>query len=228
MSKFSALIFSNEPRDHTAWDALETELQCQPLVVSSLPRAFEAVRELVPDIILVDVDSRITNGLEICSALRQRATNPIMLLTPVDDEPHRAAAFQVGVDDYIVKPIGPDLLAAKASIWLHRARRAGTGDLRKPVAGNLALEEAPPGLLFAGGRKVKLSKNEFRALQALLEHPNQPCSTDRLIEHVWGPAGGGDVILAKNLIYRLRRKIEAQPDLVCRIESVAGGYQLNL
>jgi DNA-binding response OmpR family regulator len=207
----SVLIYSDEPTTGRIWALLVTDLQCHPLIVNSPPQAIQEIEESNPDIIVVDITGRGANGPEICAALRQHVANPILLLTPVNNESHTLEAYQAGVDECIIKPISPALFAAKTRVWLRRSRSIRAESLEKLVIGDLTLEPATQVLVGARGQKIQLSNLEFRVLYLLMSHPNQPYSNDEIIHRVWGIHGEGNSTLVKNVIYRLRRKVE--PDL---------------
>ncbi len=224
----SALIYSDEPATGKIWAILVTDLRCRPIVVNSVPLAIQAIETSSPDLIVIDVTFRGTSASQICSALREHATGPILVLTPINNETHTLEAYGAGADECIVKPISPALFAVKAGAWLRRARIPRTGSLERLVVGNLALEAARRELVTGGGRKIRLSHHEFRALYLLLSHPNQPFSNEQIIEQVWGFNGEGGTNLLKSLVYRLRKKLQLDPTGEHDILSVPGGYSFRL
>lgn len=91
---------------------------------------------------LVDMvaSSRLHHTLNICRQLRRQSTNPILLLTPEEDESQFLAAYRIGVDDCIPTPINTDLLMAKVQAWLRFARHHP----RRPLLRHRALALASP------------------------------------------------------------------------------------
>jgi two-component system, OmpR family, response regulator MtrA len=224
MADSKALIYSDEPSTSRIWALLVTDLACRPIAVNSLALAIDALQASAPDLVVVDVTSRAVNGVEVCAALRERTSNPILLLTPINNESHTLEAYQAGVDECIIKPISPALFLAKAAVWLRHSGGEGTETLGRLVLGDRVLEPTTHELVHADGRSIRLSKQEFQLLHLLMGHPNRVLSNEEIIEQIWGFHGEGYSTLVKNLVYRLRRKIAAGPEDDCGIVSVPGGY----
>jgi two-component system, OmpR family, response regulator RegX3 len=92
-------------------------------------------------------------------------------------------------------------------------------------AGDFRLDPAQRQLVLQTGKVVKLTSLEFRLLHVLMSHPNQVLESSLLIDRVWGANSGGDSVLLKNVVYRLRRKIEPDPSQPRYIQSITGeGY----
>lgn len=228
----NVLIYSDEPTTSRIWALLVSDLRCRPIVVASVPLAINAIEKSCPELVVIDLTYRDVNALEVCEALRQHTTNPILLLTPVNNESHMLEAYRAGVDECIIKPVSPAMFAAKAAVWL---RRAGTSPLQvmeKLTVGSLTLEPSRLELIWddkeGGQEKVQLSGHQFRILHLLLSHPNQAFTNQELFEHVWGSHGREDSSAVKDLIYRLRQRIEADLEQACDIQSVPGGYLFRL
>jgi len=96
------------------------------------------------------------------------------------------------------------------------------------AVGDLALDLAHQTVCVRGGEPVRLTSLETRLLQALLAQAGTPISADRLTSHVWGLRGLGDRQLLKQLVHRLRRKVEPQSGEPAYIVTVGGvGYMLR-
>jgi DNA-binding response OmpR family regulator len=131
--------------------------------------------------------------------------------------------LQLGADDYVVKPFSPRQLVARAEAVLRRAK--GAPHPSAPLqAGDLTLDPAKGTAARTGAPEVKLTRLECRLLEVLLINRGQALSWDSLIDWVWGPQGG-DRIMLKQLVYRLRRKIEIDPSKPEFLVTVPGlGY----
>jgi len=176
-------------------------------------------------LLIIDAHTFELDGIDLCRQIRAEAVNPILLFSPRGDEAHILEAYQAGVDECVVKPVSPALFLAKARAWLRRSWTVPAGALDCLQAGALRLDPARREVVTAAGSAVKLSTLEFRLLHLLMLHRGQVLSTDVIIDRVWGYSGGGDGALLKNLVYRLRRKIEPDPRQPCFIQTVAGeGY----
>ncbi len=224
MSQTNILIVCDEPTTSRIWAHCITELCCQPLIAYSIEQAIQFIEEAVPDLIVVDVTSRNVNGIQICRDLREHSSTPLLLLTPINNESHSLEAYQAGADDCIIKPISPALFLAKVKVWLHRSWTVPVESLDQLTIGDYILEPAKHHLLGHNGKKIHLSTLEFRVLYLLMSHPNQIFSNEEIIERVWGFYGQGNSTLVKNVIYRLRKKIEPNSHESRHILTEAGGY----
>jgi len=224
MIESSILIVCDEPTTSRIWGLCVTELHCRPLVANSIEQAVNIIEESSPDLIVIDTTSRGVSGVQMCSALREHANMPLLLLTPINNETHTLEAYQAGVDDCIIKPISPALFLAKVRVWLHRSWTVQVESLDKLTIGAYTLEPAKHHLLGCDGKKIHLSNLEFRVLYLFMTHPNQPFANEEIIERVWGFYGEGNSALVKNVIYRLRKKIEPNQERTQFIRTETGGY----
>ncbi len=173
---------------------------------------------------IVDVASRNVNGIQLCRDLREYTNTPLLLLTPINNESHSLEAYQAGVDDCIIKPISPALFLAKIKVWLRHSWAVQVENFGRLTIGDYALEPAKRQLWGPDGKNIRLSNLEFRALYLLMEHPNRPFASEEIIERVWGIYSQGNSALVKNVIYRLRKKIEPDSNEARHILTEAGGY----
>ena len=224
MIESSILVACDEPTTSRIWALCVTELHCRPLVANSIKQALNIVEESPPDLIVIDVTSRDVSGIQMCHDLREHVNVPLLLLTPVNNESHTLEAYQAGADDCIIKPISPALFLAKVKVWLSRSRTVQVESLDKLTIGGYTLEPAKHLLQGSDGKKIHLSNLEFRVLYLLMDHPNQSFSNEEIIERVWGFYGEGNSALVKNVIYRLRKKIEPNPNEARYIRTETGGY----
>ncbi|MGB8648798.1 MAG: response regulator transcription factor [Anaerolineae bacterium] len=176
-----------------------------------------------PDLVLLDINLPRLSGLEVLRRIRTESKTPVILLTVRADEEDVVRGLDLGADDYIAKPFSPKTLLARMRAVL---RRTGTplpeGDL---TAGDLTLDVNRQEVIRAHNAPVHLTPLEFRLLQHLMVHQGQVVESDELIQRVWGYDDSGDRMLLKQLIRRLRRKIEADPANPHYIETVPNvGY----
>ena len=130
----------------------------------------------------------------------------------------------MGADDYIIKPFSPRQLVARAEAVL---RRASSTDILSPaplVANTLTLDLSRREVTVEGAPAIHLSMLECRLLAILMQNSGKVLPANTLIDHVWGPAGANREML-KQLVSRLRSKIEPDPPNPVYIETVVGvGY----
>jgi len=188
--------------------------------------ALDRWRSESPDLIILDLNLPKLDGLGVCRQIRAQDDTPIIMLSVRSDEDDIVSGLRLGADDYIVKPFSPRQLVARVEAVLRRV-----GDAR-PSPANLTIGEVT---LDLSRCKVscrqqliaKLTPLECRLLEILMINRDQVMLADTLIDQVWGP-NGGDKDMLKQLVYRLRHKIEICPFRLMFIETVSGvGYSLN-
>jgi DNA-binding response OmpR family regulator len=178
-----------------------------------------------PDLLILDVNLPKLSGLEVCRHIRDVATTPIMMLTVRSSEEDQVQGLDMGADDYLTKPFSPRTLLARVRALLRRA------EIDRPspqTAGGLALDVEGQAVQVRGSAPIRLTKLEFRLLQYLLANAGHTITVERLTTHVWGYRGLGDRQMLKQLVHRLRQKIETSPSEPQYLMTVAGvGYTLQ-
>ncbi len=152
------------------------------------------------------------NDIALCNSLRGESITPILMITDRQDESHILAAYKAGVDECVTKPVSPGLFLAKVTAWLRRSWTLPAEALDGVKAGELRLDPVRRMVENSAGQQIKLTNLEFRLLHVLMTNPGWTLETNVLIERVWGYRGDGDTNLLKNVVYRLRRKLEADLD----------------
>ena len=180
-----------------------------------------------PDLIILDLNLPKLDGLSVCRQIRAQDDTPIIILSVRGEEDDIVTGLKVGADDYIVKPFSPRQLVARAEAVLRRVgdARPSPGHL---TIGGLKLDLARCKVSCRDELIAKLTPLECRLMEILMLNHGQVMLTDTLIDQVWGPQGG-DKDMLKQLVYRLRHKIEVCPSKLMFIETVSGvGYSLNV
>ena len=132
-------------------------------------------------------------------------------------------SLELGADDYLTKPFSPRTLLARIKALL---RRAGMDTSSPLSAGRVALDLEEYTARIGSAEPVRLTKLELRLLQMLLANAGHTVNSDRLLVQVWGHRSGGDRQLLKQLVHRLRQKIEADPAAPTLLLTAAAGYKL--
>lgn len=178
-----------------------------------------------PDLVILDINMPGSSGFEVCTAIRARGDVPVMMLTARGEEQDLVKALELGADDYLTKPFSPKTLLARVKALL---RRATVDRAQAPLsAGRVALDVENHCVRIAGGQPLPLTKLELRLLQMLLAQAGRVVNSDRLLVQVWGHRGSGDRQLLKQLVHRLRHKIEANPAVPQLLQTAApSGYKL--
>ncbi|HJZ05607.1 MAG TPA: response regulator transcription factor [Patescibacteria group bacterium] len=161
-----------------------------------------------PDLIIVDINTPKLDEIDICRRIRIETNVPLLLFTPRNNEAHILEAYQTGVDECVAKPVSPALFLAKVNSWLRRSCSASTNYQKRLEVGDFSLDTAHRQVIIKQSTIVNLTNLEFRLLYFFMVHPSWILESDTIVEWVWGYAGEGDSVLLKNVVYRLRRKIE--------------------
>ena len=186
--------------------------------------AVRAVTDEAPDLVILDINMPGASGFQVCESIRRTSRVPIMMLTVRGEEEDLVRALDLGADDYLTKPFSPRTLLARAKALL---RRAGTESASVLSAGKLTLDTDEHTVRIGEADPIRLTKLELRLLQMLLASAGKTVSSDRLLVHVWGHRGSGDRQLLKQLVHRLRQKIEQDPAAPQLLQTAAGaGYKL--
>jgi DNA-binding response OmpR family regulator len=187
--------------------------------------AIESFEREQPDLVILDVNLPKLTGFQVCHHIRSEATTPIMMLTVRNSEEDQVHGLDQGADDYLTKPFSPRTLLARVRALL---RRTGIERPAPQAAGDLSLDVERQTVSVKGGPPIRLTNLEFRLLQYLLANAGRTIPAERLTTHVWGYRGVGDRQLLKQLVHRLRQKIETNPAEPHYVGTVAGiGYLLQ-
>ena len=158
-----------------------------------------------PDLVLMDISLPYYDGYHWCEEIRRVSQTPIIFISSAGEDMNQVMALHMGADDFIAKPFSMEVITAKIQAVLRRTYAFG-GDKNVLRAGGAVLNLAEAALSF-GGKRIELSKNEFKILQALMEHPGSPASRDALIEKLWETESFIDDNTLTVNINRLRRKL---------------------
>jgi DNA-binding response OmpR family regulator len=185
--------------------------------------ALERWREEEPGLVILDLNLPKLDGLKVCRQIRSEGDTPVIILSVRGEEDDVVRGLELGADDYVVKPFSPRQLIARAEAVLRRAKMPPLSPA--PLsAGGLTLDPARGELVRGEESPVQLTRQESRLLEVLMLSRGQVLSADSLIDGVWGNSGG-DRGMLKQLVYRLRRKLEADPSNPVYLKSVSGvGY----
>jgi len=219
------ILIADDDRDLLGLIAF-TLTQAGYLVVkaSDGPSAIHGFKGESPDLAVLDINMPGASGFQVCEAIRSQSRIPIMMLTVRGEEEDLIKALDLGADDYLTKPFSPRTLLARIKALL---RRAGIESAGPVSAGRLSLDAEEHTVRIDSGEPMRLTKLELRLLQMLLANVGRTVSSDRLLIQVWGHRNSGDRQLLKQLVHRLRHKIEADPANPQLLQTSAGsGYKL--
>jgi DNA-binding response OmpR family regulator len=187
--------------------------------------ALEQFSKESPDLIVLDWGLPRMDGLEVCTRVRSESEVPIIMLTVRDTDDNVIAALEAGADEYIIKPFSPRQLIARIRALL---RRAVHEPLEVLQAGPIAFDAERREVRIADSAPIRLTNLETRLMRALMQNPERVLNNDSLILRIWGPEGATNEML-KQLVYRLRSKLESIPGAPSMIETIpSSGYVLNI
>jgi DNA-binding response OmpR family regulator len=216
------------------------------LVVFTVRRAgFEAVMandavstirrwtEDKPDLVILDINlpgaPGLQDGFAICRRIRSESDIPIILLTVRGEENDIVHGLEAGADDYVLKPFSPRQLVARIQAVMRRGRAMDNSHSPAKLSiDGLDFNPRRREVYPADGTTKSLTSLESRLLEALMLNAGQVLTTDDLISDVWG-AGGGSSEMLRQLVRRLRTKIETDPMKPLYIQNLPGlGYGFKL
>jgi DNA-binding response OmpR family regulator len=189
-------------------------LRQQGLIVileTSLDKAVDHWSMEMPDLVVIDIDTTHQDPMVLYKKFRAVSVAPILLFLPAHHETQILAAYAAGVDEVVVKPISPAIFLAKIVAWVRRSWTLPVDGLSLVKAGKHRLDPTRRCLIDPAGLEIKLTNLEFRLLHLLMSRPAFVFSAEDIIQSIWGGFGNGDQVLLKNVVYRLRRKIEVDP-----------------
>src|SRR6516225_9933675 len=180
---------------------------------SSGRTALETVQEHPPDLIILDIMMPDIDGMEVCRTLRQRESSrriPIIMLTARSEEIDRVVGFELGADDYVMKPFSPRELVLRIKSILRRSRTERTEMLR---AGRIQIYPDRR-QCFVGSESIPLTVKEFDLLHELIRARGNVLTRDVLMDRVWGYHGDATSRTLDTHIRRLREKLGAEGTFV--------------
>ena len=214
-------------------EPLAEYLARQDFAVDAAASAAEArslLATMTYDLMVSDIMMPGEDGLSLTRFLRATGNVPVILLTARAEDVEKIVGLEMGADDYVAKPFNPRELVARIRTVLRRTASAGqtiAGDDSGYAFAGCVLREAERTLHGPDGTVVDLSSGEYMLLHALVRHPRQVMSRDRLLDMVRGREADIFDRAIDNLISRLRKKIEVDPAHPVLIKTVwGGGYTL--
>ncbi len=209
-------------------ELLKYNLEKQGYDVKTASDGFTAVdtaKRFHPDLVLLDIMMPKMDGVETCRQIRaipELQNTFVVFLTARAEEYSEVAAFDVGADDYITKPIKPRALMSRISALFRRDSKKKSSSSQIKI-GDLVIDRTSY-TIKVKGKEISLPKKEFELLFFLAQNPNKVFSRDDLLQNIWG----SDVyVLARTVdvhIRKVREKIG--DDYITTVKGV--GYKFNL
>ena len=198
----------------------------RPLIAHDGQSALLEARNSKPDLILLDLMLPGMMGTELCRILKgspETARIPVVMLTAKGEEIDRVVGFEVGADDYVVKPFSTRELMLRVRAVLRRSGEQATGG--NILAIGALVIDTDRHQVKVSGEEVLLTSTEYKLLMNLAERTGRVQSRELLLQNVWGYNYFGDTRTVDTHLTRLRTKLGAAGDL---IKTVRGfGYKLE-
>ena len=187
--------------------------------------ALDAYGRLHPDLVVLDLGLPDMEGLEVIRRLRARSNTPIVVLSVRGSEKDKVEALELGADDYVTKPFGPSELLVRIRVALRHAARPVRGIEAVVKVGDLSVDLEHRRVTLAG-REVHLTPTEYDLLKLFMASPDKVLTDRMLLEAVWGATYRQQAHSLHVYVARLRRKIEADPQVPCLLLTEPGvGYR---
>ncbi|MBX3455473.1 response regulator [Ferrovibrio sp.] len=207
---------------------LRTGLGVHGFAVSEAESGATALQQatiVLPDLIVLDLQLGDMDGLDVLARLREWSSVPVFILSVRARETEKVRAFELGADDYIVKPFGMAEFVARVKSALRRRQNLQEAEPMVTL-GDLSVDLAHR-IVTMRGQMVKLSPMEYKLLSHLARHSGKVLTHDQLLRHGWGAEHVGDVHYLRIFMRKLRRKIEPDPTRPRYIATELGvGYRL--
>jgi len=169
----------------------------------TLAEARTIISEEAPDAIILDVMLPDGNGLDFLRQLRKTSNIPVLVLTAMDTSDDVICGISAGGDNYLTKPYDLDIFVAQVAALLRRSQL-----IPESLSAGLLKLDTASGMAFLNGEDMLLSKKEYSLLQLFVQHPDKTMSTEYLFEKVWGLGMSIDNGALRNMVYKLRKKLE--------------------
>jgi DNA-binding response OmpR family regulator len=174
-------------------------------------QAIQALRDLLPDLVLLDIMLPDMDGFEVLKMIREISSIPVIMLTAKGEEDDRVRGLELGADDYVTKPFSPRELVSRVRAVLRRAEAVSSGpheliDVDDRLRIDFGRRE-----VWVDGALVKLRPTEYRLLYHLVQNAGWVLTYDQLLSKVWGYEYRDEPHYVRLYINYLRQKLEKDP-----------------
>lgn len=186
------------------------------------------------DIILLDLMMPGKDGLEVCREIREKKATPIIMLTAKGEEVNRVQGFEVGTDDYIVKPFSPREVVLRVKALLRRSSASSYVQAEPSAKDVIVFQhltiDNDAHRVLADGKEVTLTPKEYELLYFLAKTPDKVFDREQLLKEVWHYEFFGDLRTVDTHVKRLREKLNKVSEQAARmIVTVWGvGYKFEV
>ncbi|MBR5111964.1 MAG: response regulator transcription factor [Clostridia bacterium] len=173
--------------------------------------AVKVYKEKEPDLMLLDIMLPVLDGWQVCREVRKFSEKPIIMITAKGETFDKVLGFELGADDYIVKPFEPKEVMARVKAVLRRSGSADKQDIKEVRFDKLIINLTNYELVV-DGKKIDTPPKELELIYHLASNPNRVFTRDQLLDEVWGFDYYGDSRTVDVHVKRLRAKLEGVSD----------------
>ena len=177
------------------------------------------------DLIIMDIMMPRLDGFSACKEIRKEKDVPIIMLSARGEEYDKLFGFELGIDDYVVKPFSPKELMARIAAVLARKQK-GAEPVKQTVLKSGGLEvNMDSRTVTVDGEKVDCTLKEYEILAYLMQNKNIALSRDRMLQDIWGYDFFGDDRTIDTHIKNLRGRLGAYRDKITTVRGI--GYKFE-
>jgi two-component system KDP operon response regulator KdpE len=204
------LLVDDEPAIQKAVGPLLRSRGYEVDVAGTGAEALDLFEHRRPDLIVLDLGLPDLEGTEVCRRIRARSPAPIIVLSARSAEGDKVNALDLGADDYVTKPFGPEELLARIRVALRRVASEEATDSGVFRAGDLTIDYDRRRVL-RDDTEIRLTPKEFELLSLLVRNPDRVLTHRAILKAVWGPNAVEQPEHLWTLVAQLRKKIEPDP-----------------
>lgn len=182
-------------------------------------------REQTFDLVIMDIMMPELDGFSACKEIRKTSNVPVLMLSARGEEYDRIHGFELGVDDYVVKPFSPKELMMRVDAIMHRVRNGGQGIEKDIVKIGGLTADFTARIVSVDGKRVEMSPKEYDLFFYLLKNRNIALTRERLITDVWGYDFYGDDRTLDTHIKLLRKSLGEYSKYIVTLRGV--GYRFE-
>ncbi len=187
-------------------------------------QALELVKQNDYDCVILDIMMPKLDGFSACKQIKKIRNVPVIMLSARQEEYDKLFGFELGVDDYVVKPFSPKELMARVKAVIERSSRTSTSSIMKFFDGGLVID-AGGRSVSVDGQKANLTPKEIDLLLYMVDHKNIALSRDKLLEEVWNYDYFGDDRTVDTHVKMLRHNLGRYRDCIVTVRGM--GYKFE-
>lgn len=189
--------------------------------------AVEKCRKNTYDAVVLDVMMPRLDGFSTCKEIKKCADVPILMLSARGEEYDKLFGFEMGIDDYVVKPFSPKEVMARLKVLISRSRKAKSGDFGSEVVrcGGLEINMQARNV-YVDGQKAEMTPKEYDLLFFLIKNKNIALTREKILSEVWGYDFFGDDRTVDTHIKMLRNSLGAYRDYIVTLRGL--GYKFEV